>query len=118
MIHLASPLPGANDARGTIDVRTSQRATTIGLHSDLRIQAAKEGCLNIVRQAEKAGIKHIVVISSVAALATLSPGITIKAPLTPNGTCVTPTPRRLRRTHSGAFSFKPYLTPITIRRLV
>jgi len=66
VIHLASPLPGTSDARGTLD-------------------AAKEGCLNIVRQAANAGIKQIVVISSVAALAMFVPGITIKAPLTSNG---------------------------------
>jgi hypothetical protein len=48
-------------------------------------QAAKEGCLNIVRQADKAGIKQIVVISSVGALALLATGIIIKAPLTSNG---------------------------------
>lgn len=49
-------------------------------------QGAKEGCLNVVRQAEKAGIKHIVVMSSVTAVLMLVPGVTIKAPLTSNGT--------------------------------
>ena len=51
------------------------------LHHDPFAQAAKEGCLNIVRQAEKAGIKQIVVMSSVVALTSLTPGATIKAPL-------------------------------------
>ena len=87
MVHLASPLPGTSDARGTIDVRTL--AFRFKTKSDIRlcayIQAAKDGCLNIVRQAEKAGIKQIVVISSVAALTMLVPGITVKAPLTSNG---------------------------------
>ena len=46
------------------------------VHCHLRAQAAKEGRLNLVRQAEKAGVKHIVVITSVAALAMLVPGIT------------------------------------------
>jgi len=91
VIHLASPLPGTSDARKAIDVRTllpppsSARRTLISASIDY-FQAAKGGCLNIVRQAEKAGIKQIVVISSVAALALLIPGITVKAPLTSNGT--------------------------------
>ena len=90
MIHLASPLPGASDAQGTIDVRVLPKFhrpphDKPDLHHDPRAQAAKEGCLNIVRQAEKAGIKQIVFISSVAALTLLVPGVTIKAPLTSDG---------------------------------
>jgi hypothetical protein len=60
----------------------------LDVHRHPRSQAAKEGCLSIVRQAAKAGIKQIVVISSVAALALLAAGITIKAPLTSSGTRV------------------------------
>jgi len=68
-------------------------------------QAAKEGCLNIVRQAANAGIKQIVVISSVAALAVLVPGITLKAPLTSNGMYLARMQRCLGRIHRARWFF-------------
>lgn len=49
VLHLASPIPGKMDAKGTID-------------------AAKHGALNVIEQAGKANVKRIVVTSSVAAL--------------------------------------------------
>jgi len=52
VIHVASPLPGRLDAKATID-------------------AAVQGTLNVIRQAQKVGIKHFSITSSVAAVAQL-----------------------------------------------
>lgn len=118
VIHLASPLPGTSDTRTTLDVRIPLPPPTpfqrhskplyVYLPSVITeyVQATKKGCLNTVRQAEKAGIKQIVVISSVAALALLIPGITVKAPLTSNGTyaaftCIQPSIKKDRRVVPG-----------------
>lgn len=95
-------------------VRLPQCTTTPEFCLFAYAQAAKEGCLNIVRQAEKAGIKQIVVISSVAALLVLAAGVTIKAPITSNGMSVP----RLQPIGPPVFLFRLFDGPITVCRLV
>jgi hypothetical protein len=80
VIHAAAPLPGKGDAKALLKVCVywGDMPVLNNVLTNLFSQGAVDGSLNIIRQAEQAGIKRIIYTSSMATVFNPSGSLTDK----------------------------------------
>jgi nucleoside-diphosphate-sugar epimerase len=80
VMHVAAPLPSKGDAKTIVNVRVSRHEKIVlnNVLNKLFFQGALDGSLNIIRQAEQAGIQRIIYTSTMATVFNPSGSVTDK----------------------------------------